>query len=96
MIDHDVMMDDVMMMSTLKVSRYVFQLRNGIRSVAAILFQERQDVVLLLARVAGVERRQLLVDNPPRCILLRSVLNIRDAITTVERVMMACNVISSL
>ena len=60
-------------MLTVEVLRDVLQLRDVVLGVAAVLLEQREDVVELRARVRREELLQGAVDHAPRRRLLRGV-----------------------
>ena len=64
----------------------VLQLGDVVLAVAALAFQQRQDVDVLAAGQFGQEAHQLFVDDAPRLALLGRVLDARDRLATVHPV----------
>lgn len=63
----------------------VFELRDVVLAVAAVLLQQREDTVVLVTRVRGIQRFQLPEHSSPCGLLLLRVLHIWDRLTTVDR-----------
>ena len=69
---------------TLEEVRNSLQLRDFILIIAAVLLQQRKDVVVLVAGVALVESLQVVEDSSPGRLLFRCVLNAWYLLSTMK------------
>lgn len=63
----------------------VLELRDVVLTVAAVLLQQREDAVVLTARVSGIQGLQLLEYDSPGGLLRLCVLHTWDWLTAVDR-----------